>query len=107
MQLYIELGKRISARRKSCELSQATLAEQVDLTRTSISNIENGRQHLPLHQLYKFAEVLRCSPQELLPEVGALLNEEAPEALLASKTDRSDLRQFLSSIQTDRFQPKE
>jgi transcriptional regulator with XRE-family HTH domain len=104
--LYIDLGKRISARRKRCELSQAVFAEQVGLTRTSISNIENGRQHLPLHQLYKFAEVLRCSPQELLPEAGAVLRAEEPEVQLAAKTDRTDLRQFLSNIQNDRAHTK-
>lgn len=105
--VYAELGKRISAKRKERDLSQIELAQHVALTRTSISNIENGRQHLPIHQLYRFAEVLECSVHELLPESAALFEAESPELQLASKTERSDLRKFLSTIQRTRSPRKE
>lgn len=92
--------------RKQRDLSQTDLAQGVGLTRTSISNIENGRQHLPIHQLYRMAEVLKCTPHELLPDAATISAVEPPEAQLASKTDRADLRKFLSSIQSARSSSK-
>ncbi len=39
----------------------------VGLTRTSVTNIEKGRQKVRLDTLYDIAEVLGESPQDLLP----------------------------------------
>lgn len=97
-QLYEQLGKRVKARRKGQELSQAQLAKQVDLTRTSISNIEAGRQHLPLHVLYRLAQCLHCRPHDLLPETDVLAKTDEAASQLAAKTQRADLRDFLSMI---------
>jgi transcriptional regulator with XRE-family HTH domain len=95
--LYEELGLRIRARREQGGLSQARLAEHVDLTRTSVSNIENGRQHLTLHSLYRFAEVLGCKPHDLLPEAESVRSQPIEEAL-ASATGREDVRRFLEKV---------
>lgn len=40
--------------------------DAVDLSRTSITNIEKGRQPVQLHQLVKFAESLGIQPVVLL-----------------------------------------
>lgn len=96
--LYELLGERVKARRKAQELSQDQLAKQVDLTRTSISNIEAGRQHLPLHVLYRLAHCLQCRPHELLPEPEVLAESDEAASELAAKTKRTDLRDFLSTI---------
>jgi hypothetical protein len=37
------------------------------LTRTSIVNIEKGRQHLAVHQLVRMSDLLGCAPGELIP----------------------------------------
>lgn len=66
--LYIEIGERIQIARKACDLSQQELADVVGLTRTSISNIESGKQHLTIHTLFDIAAMLEISVHELLPE---------------------------------------
>jgi transcriptional regulator with XRE-family HTH domain len=48
-------------------MTQEKLAQIVGLSRTSITNIEKGRQHIALHQLYAIAEALRVRPDALLP----------------------------------------
>ncbi len=63
--LYIELGKKIKNARGT--RSQAELALASSLSRTSITNIEKGRQHLPLHTLYAIANALEIPITELLP----------------------------------------
>ena len=64
---YRRLGENIRAARKRSKLSQDALAKLVGLTRTSLTNIENGRQHPPLHTLCEIVERLRVDISELLP----------------------------------------
>lgn len=48
-------------------MSQKMVADRVDLGRTSITNIEAGRQHFPLHLLWDLASAVGVQPEELLP----------------------------------------
>ena len=65
---YIELGKRIKKARKDLHLTQQALADLLDLNRTSITNIEKGKQKLLVFMLVEIAGKLRVSVNELLPE---------------------------------------
>ncbi|MEO8630212.1 MAG: helix-turn-helix transcriptional regulator [Betaproteobacteria bacterium] len=64
---YRQLGQNIRTVRKRSKLSQDGLAQLVGLTRTSLTNIENGRQHPPLHTLCEIVEKLKVDISELLP----------------------------------------
>lgn len=65
--LYKEFGRALRIRRKSAHLTQQDLADRVGLNRTSITNIELGRQHIPLHFLYTLASAVGALPDHLLP----------------------------------------
>lgn len=67
---YREVGRRVRSARKKCKLTQQGLAESVSLTRTSITNIEKGRQKLLLHTLADLGEALGVEASALLPETG-------------------------------------
>lgn len=68
-EFYQNLGARIREIRSDIrELSQAELADRVELSRPSIVNIEKGRQQLSSYQLVLFAFVLGVTPMELLGE---------------------------------------
>ena len=56
---YPQLGENIRKYRKDRHLSQERLANLVGLTRTSLTNIEKGRQHPPLHTLCEIIEQLQ------------------------------------------------
>lgn len=64
---YVELGARIRSRRVHVGVDQASLAGSVGLGRTSISNIEAGRQRVQLHVLCMIADTLDTTVAELLP----------------------------------------
>ncbi len=72
-QLYLALGSRIRELREGNEgrkrMTQAELAQQVGLERTSITNIEKGSQKVPLHVLYKLCDVLKVDIQSILPKL--------------------------------------
>lgn len=65
--LYREIGNRVRAERESLGFSQVELAEEIGLTRTSVTNIETGRQRPPLSTLYSIANALGVSVFCLLP----------------------------------------
>lgn len=68
MFVYRTVGTAIRRRRLRLGLTQAQLAQRVSLTRTSITNIEAGRQKLLVHTLLTIAEVLGLAASELLPD---------------------------------------
>jgi transcriptional regulator with XRE-family HTH domain len=65
--LYREIGARIRAEREDLGFDQIELAEHIGLTRTSITNIEAGRQRMLIHTLYALADALGVSITCLLP----------------------------------------
>ena len=67
-QFYREFGQRVKLARNAAKMSQERVADVVGLNRTSITNIERGRQHITLHTLYLLASAVGVSPQALLPE---------------------------------------
>lgn len=52
--------------RKRVGLTQLELAEATGATQTAISNYENGRRPLSLHNLRVFAKALGCAVADLL-----------------------------------------
>jgi transcriptional regulator with XRE-family HTH domain len=72
-QLYREIGRTLRERRETAGLTQGDVAVRVGLSRTSITNIEKGRQHVTLHVLYALADAIGTKPSDLLPDSAALL----------------------------------
>ncbi len=64
---YQQLGTNIRKCRNLRKLSQDALAKLVGLTRTSLTNIEQGRQHPPLHTFCEIVDQLKVDISELLP----------------------------------------
>jgi transcriptional regulator with XRE-family HTH domain len=65
---YAEVGVLIRKQRDELGLTQEALAALVSLTRTSVTNIEKGRQKMLLHTLVDLAAALRVEPAALLPK---------------------------------------
>jgi transcriptional regulator with XRE-family HTH domain len=65
--------------RENKNIPQEELAAFSGLTRSSIANIEKGKQRVLLHQLVFFARRLEVGLAELLPEAGAALSAAEAE----------------------------
>jgi transcriptional regulator with XRE-family HTH domain len=75
--LYEEFGRLVRATREASRISQAELGRRVGLSRTSITNIECGRQHVSLRQFVDIAAALGRHPSALLPEA----RQQLPRAI--------------------------
>lgn len=69
-ELYRMVGMQLRERREKLKLSQNTIADDVGVQRTSITNIESGRQKPPLHLLYSICLALKIELADVLPKTG-------------------------------------
>lgn len=92
-QVYSEIGKRIREGRDTKGWTQQELSDRMELTRSSIANIELGRQKIQVHVLYTFAEVLGLNPLDLLPQPSVIKNKEKYDSNLDTES-----RDFLQRI---------
>jgi len=82
-EFYAVVGQRI-AKARSGHLTQEALGKKAALTRTSIINIEKGRQQILLHTLVDIARALDVSLTELVPDmtsIDMLLRDKSPKGL--------------------------
>ncbi len=63
---YILFGARIRQIREMLGITQDELRKKVGLTRTSITNIEAGRQRVLLHDVTKFALAFGITEKNLM-----------------------------------------
>lgn len=68
-QIYNYIGEYLRDARKSKHMRQKDVAALVGLTRTSIVNMESGKQRIPLHIMYKLCAALDVEAWDLLPAV--------------------------------------
>ena len=70
---YEEVGRLIRDARQRCTppITQEGLAKMVGLSRTSITNVEKGRQKCLLHTLADIATALQTDAADLIPRSSA------------------------------------
>lgn len=61
------IGARIRAAREMAGLTQAQLATRIDMTRSSVANLEAGRQGVPIARLASLGRVLDLDLTGLVP----------------------------------------
>lgn len=76
-----EFGRLLHEARIARSLSQQVLATISGLSRTSIANIEAGRQGVSLEVLMNLADALQVSPADLLPKSTSPLAPPLPDRL--------------------------
>jgi transcriptional regulator with XRE-family HTH domain len=72
--LYESIGGKIKQLRINKNYNQTELAQKIGLERTSVTNIETGKQKVTLATLYNISRSLDVSLDELLPNVDDLID---------------------------------
>jgi len=95
------LSNNIRKHRQSRNLSQADLAEQLDISVNFLCNIENGNRWVSPQTLVKFASVMKIEPYELfksedaiLSDVPIILNKCLDEAIVAVTQTLNQVRGY-------------
>jgi len=69
--VYVSFGEIVREHRLRRGWTQTDLAERVGLSRTSITNIEIGRQRILLSDLFDFAAAFGVSPKSIFNDLEA------------------------------------
>lgn len=106
--LYIMVAQRIRERRKALGMTQACLAREADVLRTSVANIEASRQRPPLHVLYSLCAALKTDVHTMLPSEAQLsefdaveLNTQGGVILAVPDKTAAVLRRLLQNEETE------
>jgi transcriptional regulator with XRE-family HTH domain len=94
--VYHDVGKLIRVRRRAIGVTQESLGQSIGLTRTSINNIEHGRQAIQVHMLRAIASALSVEVTALLPGSGPIdaeVEKQLPKKMPAE--DKAWLRRVL------------
>lgn len=96
---YRKIGNRIGARRRFLGLGQEQLAQMVSLSKTHISNIENGKSIPSLEAIVNLADALETTPNAFL--LGTDNDLTSPEyrslaALIKSCSEQE--QRFISTV---------
>jgi DNA-binding XRE family transcriptional regulator len=67
--VYIRMGQRIRHLRQMALMSQDDLAKKVGLQRTSVVNIEAGKQRVMLHDIATIAGIFKLSPERFINSI--------------------------------------
>ena len=105
--LCTEFGARVRAARNDAGLTPKALASLVGLSRSSIANVEAGRQRVPVHVIWKLADALGVPVSQLLPEpssgsvvprpkVAHYLQQE-PRLAAVSAVSKRRIREFIEA----------
>ena len=102
--LYRRFGELVRQHRLDAALTQEEVGKRVGLSRTSITNIEKGRQRVLLHQLYELAAAILATPDMLLPELiqtdrlGEIEHKLRAASLRATKDTTEDERDWIERV---------
>lgn len=96
--IYEEFGQQLKVARKRAGLTQKEVASRVGLSRTSVTNIEKGRQHVALHQVFLLAEAIGCSARDLMPTGAVALEDLIQSDVLQLVSEDREGRAFLEQV---------
>jgi transcriptional regulator with XRE-family HTH domain len=96
LEFYGRLGDRLREQRRAKGVTQEALANLLGLNRTTVVNLEKGRQRLAVHQLVLIADHLGCEPGDLLPRLAA--DDHELSAKLRKKAQDGRALSFVSEV---------
>lgn len=98
--IYADIGANVRRMREALGMTQQGLAHRIGFLRTSVANIENGNQRVPLDVLAEIAAALGVPLGDLLPPSHwpSLTPHAAQTRMLALETKLEDIRLMLTEI---------
>ena len=96
-----ELGDRVREIRKRLGMSQAQLAEKADMANNTVSRIEGSQINISAESLFKLADALAVTPNDLSPSRFSAADSAtalAPIHDMYSKLTEENQKLFIASV---------
>lgn len=95
--IYEIVGANIKKFRQDIKMNQMSLASKINLSRTSLVNIEQGKQHPSLLLLLKIAKSLGVTLHDLIPAFIENMNKKGVVINNVNSTKEEKVLDFLNS----------
>lgn len=96
---YKSIGRRIAINRRKANVTQAWLAEEIDVSESFISQVERGKAKISLPRLYEIADCLDIDVAVLVSDCRKLnINEVNSDLDDLIKYSTPQQREFLKNI---------
>jgi transcriptional regulator with XRE-family HTH domain len=96
--LYREIGNLLKQERIKKDLTQEQLAKMVGLKRTSITNLEAGRQQVPVHAAYEICQALGTELDALLPSIDRVTRKPERPFVLGMDHVPEDVERLMEEL---------
>jgi transcriptional regulator with XRE-family HTH domain len=100
--LYIRLGERIKSARENKGFNQLAFATLLGLSRSSVVNIEKGRQRPSIHLLYEISEITKVNfdklIRDLLPPKNSLEDSKLKDTISESISSKKSIDKITGLI---------
>ena len=93
-EFYVLVGKNIAKQRKILGLNQEEFGNRLGLSRTSVVNIEKGRQKASLHLIYAMLVIFDIEISKIFPLISQMKTRES----LDMKMEKSIKDDFLRKV---------
>ncbi len=91
------LGEKIKTIRESRSLTQANLAEELNMTASAFSKIELGKNNTPIKRLYQIADVLDVEITEFF-DVRSFVAEPHEKAGFVTREEHESLKKLVETV---------
>ncbi len=95
------IGQNIKTMRTRCNVSQCTLAQNINVSQTHLSNIENGKTGVSLAIIIRISKSLGCSLDSLI--YGSEYEPPEPAKKMLTDCTVTDLSALIHGIVLDMF----
>lgn len=85
MELIEQVGKRIKELRKIRGMSQDDLGDELGVTRSFVSKMENGKKKISLEHVENIAKILNVLPEDLLVDKNKLIKNNEDLIIVREK----------------------
>ena len=98
----VEIGKRIAVLRKAKGLSQEELSKELNISRSSLTQIELGRRSLDVIELQKLSLIFEFSVDKLLSQ-HFLLDQAKEEIMEDLEVEKEEMRISIPKLNVQKF----
>ncbi|MBL7771540.1 MAG: helix-turn-helix transcriptional regulator [Chitinophagaceae bacterium] len=101
LNFYLSIGTIIKSERRKANYKQEDFASLLNLSRSSVVNIEMGRQRPSVHLLWEISKILNIQFQSLIPtiEIAEAPNSKWKEMISSKTNDKSSKEKILGFIE--------
>lgn len=95
--LYVSIGDHIRVTREQRGVTQQELGAVIGVTRSSVANIEGGRQRIQIHALVAACQALGCDPADIISRA---VEGSDPLAAVLSRNATRDTNRLRKNLLT-------